>query len=154
MLNPDQLQQKTVTIVSQSQLAAKLGLKPDHPTSSTKVSSFNEAPTVFNAEEQKIAQVAYDVIRKFESQPEKFPSVSYLQQPEIQAAILKEVTNQYRPTQMELTGITKQPDLAAVVAKTTEIVVQQTIDIPRILVVPKGEVKSGIQAIHPGPVDD
>ena len=46
---------------------------------------------------------------------------------------------------MELTGITKQPDLAAVVAKTTEIVVQQTIDIPRILVVPKGEVKSGFK---------
>lgn len=92
------------------------------------MSGFDEAPAVFNAEEQKIAQIAYDVIRKFESQPEKLPGVSYLQQPEVQAAVLKEVTNQYRPAQMELTGITKQPDLAAVVAKTTEIVVQQTID--------------------------
>lgn len=145
VLNPDQLQQKTVTVVSQSQLAAKLGLKPDHPTSSTHVSGFNEAPAVFNAEEQKIAQIAYDVIRAFESQPEKLPSVTYLQQPEVQAAVLKEVRNQYRPAQMELTGIRKQPDLAAVVAKTTEIVVQQTIDIPRILVVPKGEVKSGFK---------
>jgi type III restriction enzyme len=144
VLNPDQLQQKIVTVVSQPQLAAKLGLKPDHPTSST-VSGFNEAPAVFNAEEQKIAQIAYDVIRKFESQPEKLPSVTYLQQPDVQAAVLKEVTNQYRPAQLELTGITKQPDLAAVVAKTTEIVVQQTIDIPRILVVPKGEVKSGFK---------
>ena len=145
VLNPDQPQQKTVTVVSQSQLAAKLGLKPDHPTSNTQMSGFNEAPAVFNAEEQKIAQIAYDVIRKFESQPEKLPSVTYLQQPEVQAAVLKEVTNQYRPAQMEMTGITKQPDLAAVVAKTTEIVVQQTIDIPRILVVPKGEVKSGFK---------
>lgn len=145
VLNSDQLQQKTVTVVSQSQLAAKLGLKPDHPTSSTQVSGFNEAPAVFNAEEQKIAQIAYDVIRKFESQPDKLPSVTYLQQPEVQAAVLKEVTNQYRPAQLELTGITRQPDLAAVVAKTTEIVVQQTIDIPRILVVPKGEVKSGFK---------
>ena len=34
---------------------------------------------------------------------------------------------------------------AAVVAKTAEIVVQQTIDIPRILVVPRGEVKSGFR---------
>jgi type III restriction enzyme len=34
-------------------------------------------------------------------------------------------------------------DLSAVVAKTTEIVVQQTIDIPRIAVVPKGEVTTG-----------
>lgn len=145
VLNPDQLQQKTVTVVSQSQLAAKLGLKPDHLTSSTQVSGFNEAPAVFNAEEQKIAQITYDVIRKFESQPEKLPSVTYLQQPAVQAAVLKEVTKQYRPVQMELTGISQQPDLAAVVAKTTEIVVQQTIDIPRILVVPKGEVKSGFK---------
>jgi type III restriction enzyme len=145
VLNPDQLQQKTVTVVSQSQLAAKLGLKPDHPTSSTQVSGFNEAPAVFSAEEQKIAQITYDVIRKFESQPEKLPSVTYLQQPEVQAAVLKEVTNQYRPMQVELTGITQQPDLVAVVAKTTEIVIQQTIDIPRILVVPKGEVKSGFK---------
>jgi type III restriction enzyme len=145
VLNPDQLQQKTVTVVSQSQLAAKLGLKPDHPTSSTQVSGFNEAPAVFNAEEQKIAQITYDVIRKLESQPGKLPSVTYLQQPEVQAAVLKEVTNQYRPMQMELTGITQQPDLSAVVAKTTEIVIQQTIDIPRILVVPKGEVKSGFK---------
>ena len=61
------------------------------------------------------------------------------------AAVLREVATQYRPAQMELTGITEQPDLAAVVARTTEIVVQQTIDIPRILVVPKGEVKSGFK---------
>src|SRR5258706_4519258 len=127
------------------QLAAKLGLKPDHPTSSTQVSGFNDPAALFNAEEQKIAQIGYDVIRKLESQPQKLPSVTYLQQPEVQAAVLKEVTNQYRPTQMELSGITKQPDLAAVVAKTTEIVVQQTIDIPRILVVPKGELRSGFK---------
>jgi type III restriction enzyme len=145
VLNPDELQQKTVTVVSQPQLAGKLGLKSEYITSSTRVSGFNEAPAVFDAEEQKIAQIAYSVIRKFESQPEKLPSVTYLQQPEVQAAVLKAVANQYQPTQMELTGITKQPDLAAVIAKTTEIVVQQTIDIPRILVVPKGEVKSGFK---------
>jgi type III restriction enzyme len=46
---------------------------------------------------------------------------------------------------MELEGITEQPDITAVVAKTTELVIQQTIDIPRILVVPKGEVRSGFK---------
>jgi type III restriction enzyme len=39
-----------------------------------------------------------------------------------------------------------KPDIAAVVAKTVELVTQQTIDIPRILVVPKGEVKSGFKS--------
>jgi len=145
ILNPDQLQQKTVTIVSQPQLAAKLGLQPEHLTATTYESEPNRASPVFGPEEQRIAQITYDVIRRFESQPEKLPSVSYLQQPDVQAAVLREVTTQYRPAQMELTGITEQPDLAAVVARTTEIVVQQTIDIPRILVVPKGEVKSGFK---------
>lgn len=162
VLDPDQLQQKTVTVVSQSLLEAKLGLKSDRPTSSTQVSGFSETPAVFNAEEQKIAQIAYDVIRKFESQPEKLPSVTYLQQPEVQAAVLKEVSSQYRPAQMELTGIARQPDLEAIVAKTAEIVVQQTIDIPRILVVPKGEVKSGFKSFaldlstinYPAPDDE
>ena len=39
--------------------------------------------------------------------------------------------------------MTTAPDIAAVVQKTTQLVVQQTIDIPRILVVPKGEVTTG-----------
>lgn len=34
-------------------------------------------------------------------------------------------------------------DVAAVVAQTTALVIQQTIDIPHIMVVPQGEVRSG-----------
>ena len=52
---------------------------------------------------------------------------------------------QHQPAQLELAGVGEQPDIAAVVAKTVELVTQQTIDIPRILVVPKGEVKSGFK---------
>jgi type III restriction enzyme len=46
---------------------------------------------------------------------------------------------------MALEGFTEKPDIAAVVAKTSELVTQQTIDIPRILVVPQGEVKTGFR---------
>lgn len=42
------------------------------------------------------------------------------------------------------------PDIAAVVQKTAQLVVQQTIDIPRILVVPKGDVTIGF---HPFTLD-
>jgi type III restriction enzyme len=80
-----------------------------------------------------------------ENQPEKLPSVTYLQTPEIQAQVVREVAAQYRPPQLELEGVTKPPNIAAVVAKTTALVIQQTIDIPRILVVPKGEVRSGFK---------
>jgi type III restriction enzyme len=144
ILTNDQLQQKTITVVSQPQLASKLGLQTDVRTPSAG-SGFHEAQPVFKADEQKIAKIAYDVIRKLETKPSQLPSVGHLQRPDVQAELLREVESQYRPAQMELEGITTKPDLAAIVAKTAEIVVQQTIDIPRILVVPKGEVKSGFR---------
>ena len=69
--------------------------------------------------------------------------MEHLKKPEVQAAIVKAVEEQHAPSQLELEGVAAKPDIAAVVAKTIELVTQQTIDIPRILVVPKGEVKSG-----------
>jgi type III restriction enzyme len=146
ILSPDQLQEKTVTVVSQSQLAAKLGIQPEHTSVNTLVPPDNQPPVFSVPEEQKLAQIAYDVIRTLESQPQKLPTVSYLQKPEFQAQILQEVTNQYRPTQMELEGVAPRPDIASIVSKTTQLVIQQTIDIPRILVVPTGEVRSGFKS--------
>ena len=82
-----------------------------------------------------------------ENQPQVLPSVSYLQDPEIQAAIVHAVEERLPPPiQLELEGFVEKPDISAVVAKTVELVTQQTIDIPRILVVPKGEVKSGFHS--------
>jgi type III restriction enzyme len=143
ILEPAQMGEKTVTVVSQSQLASKLGLQPAQTTTSTHIPQTADAPVFTTPEEQKVAQITYEVIRKLENQPQKLPSVSYLSHPEIQAAVLTEVRSQYRPTQLEIEGVTKQPDFAAIVAKTAEIVEQQTIDIPRILVVPTGKVQSG-----------
>ena len=151
VLNPEELQQKTITVVSQSQLANQLGFQPERTTASIRVVNHNE-PIVFDSpEEQKVAQLAYEVIRKFENQPQHLPSVTYLQKPEVQKMVVQEVMSQWRPAQLELEGITAQPDIAAVVAKTSTLVMQQTIDIPRILVVPKGQVRSGFQSFSLGP---
>jgi type III restriction enzyme len=146
ILESEQLGEKTVTVVSQSQLASKLGFQPVQPSSSSLVPPRAQPPMFSTPEEQKVAQIAYEVIRKLENQPQQLPTVSYLSKPEIQAAVLKEVQTQYRPSQMEIEGVTRQPDLAAIIAKTPEAVIQQTIDIPRIVVVPTGKVQSGF---HP-----
>ena len=138
ILEPEQLGEKTVTVVSQSQLASKLGLQPEQTTTSTLVPKAAEPPMFTTPEDQKVAQIAYQVIRKMENQPQLLPSVSYLTNTDVQAAVLKEVAAQYRPSQLEMEGVTAKPDLAAIVAKTTELVIQQTIDIPRITVVPIG----------------
>ena len=145
VLVPEQLQQKTVTVVSQSRLAISLGLQPEGMTSNTQVMGDNEPPAFSSPEERKVAQITHEVIRKLENQPQMLPSVTYLQKPEVRARVLEEVAIQYRPAQLELEGVAEKPDIAAVVAKTAELVIQQTIDIPRILVAPKGEVRSGFK---------
>jgi len=145
VLDNDDYGQKTATVVSQSQLANKLGIKPADTTTNTQVAGQDVQPVFSKPEEQKVAQIAYEVIRKLENQPTVVPTLAHLNKPEVQAAIVKAVQEQHRPTQMEIEGVTEQPDFAAVVARTVELVTQQTIEIPRILVVPKGEVKAGFK---------
>jgi type III restriction enzyme len=145
ILDSEPLGEKTVTVVSQSQLASKLGLQPEQVTASTVIPQTAESPVFTTPEEQTVAQITYQVIRKFENQPLKLPSVSCLSKPEVQAMVLQEVQTQYRPSQLEIEGVAERPDFAGIVAKTAAVVIQQTIDIPRILVVPTGEVQSGFK---------
>ncbi|MDO8810555.1 MAG: DEAD/DEAH box helicase family protein, partial [Gallionella sp.] len=143
VLDNDNFGQKTVTIVSQPQLATRLGIRPSNATGNTQVAGQDIQPIFTNLKDQKTAQITYEVIRQMENQPATVPTLAHLKNPEIQAAIVKAVREQHRPTQMELEGVNEQPDFAAVVAKTVEWVTQHTIDIPRILVVPKGKGKGG-----------
>jgi type III restriction enzyme len=144
-LDDEELRTKTVTVVSQSQLAMSLGL-PLSQASSTTVVSPTKPPLVFaNPEEQKVAQITYEVIRSLENQPQKVASVSQLLRPEMQAEITRKVEERYTPAQPGLEGVVEVPDVATVVARTLEITAQQTIDIPRILVVPQGEVRAGFK---------
>ncbi|MBU6995586.1 DEAD/DEAH box helicase [Ferrovum myxofaciens] len=145
VLDNDDFGQKTATIVSQSQLATQLGFKPSDVTGSTKLAGQDVSPIFSKPEDQKVAQIAYDVIRKLENQPTVVPTLAHLHKPEIQAAIVKAVQEQHRPMQIELEGVREQPDFAAIIAKTVESFTQLTINIPRILVVPKGVVKAGFK---------
>lgn len=148
VLDPESLKQKTTTVVSQSQLATKLGIEPAQLTSSTTVAKQDVTPVFTNAEEQKVAQIVYEEIRKLENQPQTLPTTAHLHKPEIQAAIVKAVEERRQPHQLEIEGVSPDEplDIADVVARTVELVTQQTIDIPRILVLPKGEVKSGFKS--------
>ena len=146
VLDDDVLTKRTTTVVSQTQLATRLGLHPAQVTGNTTVAGQDAAPVFAKPEEQKLGRLTYEVIRQLENQPQRLPTVEHLKKPEIQAAIVKAVAEQYQPAQLELEGVTEKPDIAAVVAKTVELVTQQTLSIPRILVVPKGEVKSGFKS--------
>jgi type III restriction enzyme len=137
---------RTVTVVSQSKLATQLGIKPAQVTSNAVIAGNEVAPVFAKLEEQKIAQIAYDVIKQFENQPAVVPTIEHLKKPEILAAIVKAVEEQQQPVQMELAELAEKPDVASIVTRTVELVTQQTIDIPRIIVVPIGNVKTGFNS--------
>ncbi len=145
ILTGQQLAERTVTVVTQSQLAASLGVQPPQQTSSTFVAPATAKPAFTTPEEQQAAKIAYEAIRKLESRPDVVPSVSRLQDAAVQAELVKQVTEQFKPFQPDLPGIKPAVDIAAIVAKTAAMVVDQTIDIPRILVVPTGEVRCGFK---------
>ncbi|MDV6770608.1 type III restriction endonuclease subunit R [Pseudomonas aeruginosa] len=147
---------KKVSVQVESGAAARLGLT-EAPVVITGVSATDsgaEVPApkpVFTTEaEKQAARVVMDVISKYEVKRDLVPTSSALLKPEVQKEILAEVAERLKPLQGELlAGVDESVpalDLSAVVAKTTEIVVQQTIDIPRIAVVPTGEVTTGFHA--------
>ena len=145
VLDEAELGQKMVTVVSQTHLATKLGVKPQQVTGSTTMAGQDQARAFTKPEEQQVAKIAWEVIRKLENQPQMLPDINHLKKPEIQAVIVKAVEEQRQPGQLELEGVTEKPDIAAVVAKTVELITEQSINIPRILVTPKGDVKSGFR---------
>jgi len=146
VLSAEEIERKTVTVISQSQLAAKLGIQPEQSIGNAEKAPNQEKPLFEKPEEQKVAQATYDAIQKLENEPQILPSVSYLNRPEVQSRIAEEVKRELGPTQLEFEGVTDKPDIAAVIAQVSAVVEEQTIDIPRILVVPQGEVQSGYKS--------
>jgi type III restriction enzyme len=154
ILEPEKDLQKTVTMVVQpgfqnlfntrSMVASALNhIGGDLPTQAVNSAIRPNAAYEFNTEaERKVAQVAYEVIKRHEY----LPGSSHLLKEEIAAQIVREVEEAIIPSQFALPDLIEKPNIVSIVAKTTEIVVQNTIDIPRIIVVPKGEVCSGF---HP-----
>jgi type III restriction enzyme len=106
------------------------------------ISQPSPAPLFATPATQQIAQLTYQAIQRRET----LPSVTYLQRDEVVQAIVREVQAQYIvPSQGELPGIEAEPapDFMVIVNQVVAQVQQLTIDIPRIVVVPKGEVTTG-----------
>jgi type III restriction enzyme len=115
-----------------------------------------QQPIVFETPAEKtIAKLTLEAIK----QREGLPSSKALYEPKVQAAMAREVEAAYR-AQATLGERMESVDIVATVAKTTQLVEAHTIDIPRITVVPTGQVMAGFHgfdldtsAIHLQPVD-
>lgn len=141
ILDPSTDLQKMRTVVAPPKLADQIGAVPISIISD--LPSTEDAKPVFKSEaERLIAQATVEAIKKHEN----LPASSCLREEGVQEMLVKEVEEAVVPVQQTLPGVTEKPDIAAVVAKTVDLVIRQTIDIPRILVVPKGQVTIGYNA--------
>lgn len=93
------------------------------------------APTLFQTpEERHVAQVTLNVIEEQERRLKN--GLADLARPEIQQQIVERVTRLVTPDQASLPGTTAAADIARVVAKTTKAVIDYSIEIPMIAVLP------------------
>jgi type III restriction enzyme len=154
ILDPENDLKPARTVVATSDVERQLGLG-EQPSGMPQDES--AATSVFKTEvERKVAQTTYRVIKEFQH----LPSSRRLADKDVADEIVKRVEEQTGPYQPELAGLEEAPSIAEIVAKTTELVVARTIDIPRILVVPRGEVTLGfdpfrldLSAVNFQPVD-
>jgi len=143
---PDRENAGTRSVTVRSNLMQRMGGDETAPVTSTG----DEVPTPLfaTARERQVAGVVMEVLGKYELRTDIAPTRQALLTPEMQAKITDAVRERLPPAQTELGGMETVPevDVASVVKRAVEETVKLTIDIPRIAVVPKGEVTSGF---HP-----
>ncbi len=106
-----------------------------------------EDKLVFNGKtERKVAEVALEVINGFKNNPDIIPTTGSLLDKAVQQTIIEAVKEKLTEEQQSLLVKEEETDLAEVVAKTSRLVKQGTIDIPKIAVIPKGEVNYGYKS--------
>jgi type III restriction enzyme len=99
-----------------------------------------EQQPLFNTErEQEVARTTLSVLKQFE----RLARSNDLKKPENIQKIVERVRAATAPAQGELVGVVSKVDIPSIVSKTIDLFVENSIDIPRIVVVPKGEVTAG-----------
>ena len=107
------------------------------------------APT-FSVNEQSLVERAVKVIQAASKQTDKVPTSSDLSKPAVQDDLLKKVkASAVSGTQGEIFNV-DDTRLKEIIAQLTNWAIDQTIDIPRIMLTPKDEVQSGY---HPFELD-
>lgn len=87
---------------------------------------------LFTEVERPVAAQTIAVIKEFE----KLPSSRNLQQDDVQKKIVARVEELLTPAQGTLDGVVERLEIAEIVRKVTEAYIQNTIDIPRVIVTP------------------
>lgn len=146
VLDDETLERKTTTVVAAPTILGALGLPTGQSEEGAQFTGTKPQPVFSDPQDERVAQLAYDAIRRLARSPDIVPDIAYVTRPDVQARIVQEVRSQYQAPQLELEGLARPaPDIVGLVAATAELMVERTINIPRISLMPKGEVKAGFR---------
>jgi type III restriction enzyme len=115
----------------------------------------SQKPLFNNEREEEIARTTFGVLKHFE----RLAGSGDLKKPENLEKVIERVKTATAPVQGELAGVKEEVDVPSVVSKAIDLFIENSIDIPKIVVVPKGEVKAGyrdfdldLRGVHQQPV--
>jgi len=103
----------------------------------------NNPPVFSNVAETTAAQYAIAEFNKLQHSPKIVATSKALLNADVQKLVVQAVTEQLSMGQQSLLTEEQPIDMADIVAKAAALMVNQTIDIPRVMVVPKGQVSYG-----------
>lgn len=101
-----------------------------------------QTPLFTTEPEMKVAQATLQVIHQ---EFERLRRSTDLKAPDVQEKIVAKVMEQIQPAQGELEAVVEQVDVPSIVSTTTNVYIENTIDIPLITIVPKGQVTIGFE---------
>jgi type III restriction enzyme len=131
---------KAVEVKSSFEQVISGGMVPDRADAdgqdASKQRKLFEKPEV-----QEVAKATYEVIKQYE----RLRGSDQLQNADVQREIVQKVQELVRPAQGVLDSVVEKVNVAEVVRETTTLYQAMSIDIPKILVVPKGEVTCGYE---------
>jgi type III restriction enzyme len=162
VIDPADLARKSVTVVARPTIEARLGIEPADRTAETVLPANGHAPAFATPEEAEIARLVYKAVTKLQRSPELVPDISYVNSAPVRERLVAEVAEQWSAGQASLPGIAPAVDVATVVERATSLIAGETISIPRIAVVPKGEVHGWFESFtldlaalnYPAPSED
>lgn len=145
---PDSANGSMQSVTVEPSLLGELGVSTPEANNPLVRSMAPAAPLFTSEREQATVRAVMEEVALYEARPDMAPSTQALLTPAVQAAITQAVRERLPPEQLELVSGEAAPaglDVAAVVQSTLAAVVRRTINIPRIVVVPQGEVSSGFK---------
>jgi len=129
---------KAVEVRSAFEQAISGGMVPARPAAPGRPAAVQRA-LFERPEDQAVAKATFQVIKQYE----RLKGSDQLHDAAVQQEIVQKVQEIVRPAQGELAGVYEITNVAKVVKDTTTLFCDLSIDIPKIVVLPKGEVSCG-----------